>query len=238
MIVLFLGSNLSQYPTRHTQPPKDRRKLGIPRSIQERAHFPPILNKFIYYLNRILRFCPQNLSAKSWQNFGTVEFRYFVKVVNKLIQNRWEMCSFLYIISEYRDFSDPLLVGLSVGCTHQKKSWLTAPLAAEAAPLLPPVLRRSGGCSGPPTWWPSLVYSLLLGFQNMVVPSSPAPPSPLTYVNVIVGNNFITFPLLSDEKKMWHTCTSSPFPHPFFPPPPQSMQMCRLYSHLYKREKA
>ncbi len=79
--------------------------------IQERAHFPPILNKFIYYLNKILEFCPQNLSARSWQNFGTLEFRYFVKVVNKLIQNRWEVCPFLYIISEYRDFYDPLLVG-------------------------------------------------------------------------------------------------------------------------------
>ena len=63
--------------------------------LQERAHFPPILNKFIYYLNKISEFCPQNLSAKSWQNFGTLEFRYFVKVVNKLIQNRWETCPFL-----------------------------------------------------------------------------------------------------------------------------------------------
>ncbi len=47
---------------------KDPRNLGIPRSIQERAHFPPILKKFIYYLNKISEFCPQNLSAKSWQN--------------------------------------------------------------------------------------------------------------------------------------------------------------------------
>ena len=57
-----------------TQPPRDRRNLGIPRSTEERAHNPPILNKFIYYLSKISEFCPQNLSAKSWQDFRTLEF--------------------------------------------------------------------------------------------------------------------------------------------------------------------
>ncbi len=36
--------------------------------VQERAHFPPILNKFIYYLNKISEFCPQNC----WQNLGKI----------------------------------------------------------------------------------------------------------------------------------------------------------------------
>ncbi len=81
--------------------------------LRERAHFPPILNKFIYYFNKISEFCPQNLLAKSWQNFGTLEFRYFVEVVNKHSKSVGNV-PFLVQISEYRDFSDPLVVWSSL----------------------------------------------------------------------------------------------------------------------------
>ncbi len=71
--------------------------------IQERAHFPPTLSKFIYYLNKISEFCPRNLWAKSQKNFGTLEFRYFAKVVNRFLQNWWEMCPFLHRSWSFRN---------------------------------------------------------------------------------------------------------------------------------------
>ncbi len=81
----------------------DRRNLGVPRSMQERAHFPPILKKFIYHLSKISelqgseilpRFCRQTLWTR---------FRDFVKVANVFLQNRWETCPFLCRSRSFRN---------------------------------------------------------------------------------------------------------------------------------------
>ncbi len=63
--------------------------------MQERAHFPPILNKFIYYFNKISELQDSEILPRFCQQILWTKFLDFVKVVNKLIQNRWRMCPFL-----------------------------------------------------------------------------------------------------------------------------------------------